>query len=740
MDGAAKKVNLVANRILPDRPHHLSLSPTRRYPVPSGFWQNNSPLQYSTLLSEADRGVLLTRPYYDIREEPETAVVNSSDPVPRPDSKKTVNKMSFKDYQKQKKIPMSPSEHGLSAKVEMRQKEAAETRAGRDSTQPESGDKDPEVLQRSKAPDSRRHVDEERPRTLLSKPALSKTSSPIWESKKRAGDTEDSARPQKRSKAENTTPRSVASHKSPRHKDIDKQAQRDIKSTSHRAVANGRSALGAVKDGQSARSPNASANGFKSQNSGSHNSTPRRIENQPLKQTVPPLLSPLRITLDDENEPRSPKKRPACASPSEKPVSKPQKPDCNPAKRARSPLQIPPLLSPTLPPLVEEALARRQLTPKRDPSQGGSHIPESPNWSKKPLPPADGRDSARPSSYIVKLKYRKKHVKTVQRILALEPASKKEARKWERSVSVEATPPPAKKRPRPPDAILDSSSSTKRVKSAVELASSAKALVPSTPSKSAAAMSRVTSGTSQAQTPGETTGLTPAVSDRPQTSHDVSDKSSGSRAASLRLRHAEFSQLGTKLKHSRDDIIRGRTAPGGKAVDSSGFVQISTAEEKRVVALNLEMILAYMIAFKAHSQARHLEHKPCDYVMWEQLQPHFHELKHRTRHIKALQGLSLQLNAICLEELVMSYASHENGLSAKSANGLIQASKKRLDTWITAHETLSSVSDASMRAEMGPWTGLNDAVMMALRIMRRWVDREKVLWQAEVVLPLADGA
>lgn len=119
MDGARKKVRKLAQHFLPERPHHLALSPTERYPEPTTFWQHNSRLQYSTYLSDADRGVLLTRPYYDIRQEPESATASNNDSAHagnRPEMKKAVTKMSFKDYQnKQKKLSESPPDSGASA-------------------------------------------------------------------------------------------------------------------------------------------------------------------------------------------------------------------------------------------------------------------------------------------------------------------------------------------------------------------------------------------------------------------------------------------------------------------------------------------------------------------------------------------------------------------------------------------------------------------------------------------------
>lgn len=100
MEAAAKTVELLTQRHLPEKPHNLSASPDWRHTKPTTEsrpfeeW-NSQRLQYSTFLSEADRGVLLTRPYYDMREEPPK-------PVPR-----EVNALSSKNSSEKKKLSLS---------------------------------------------------------------------------------------------------------------------------------------------------------------------------------------------------------------------------------------------------------------------------------------------------------------------------------------------------------------------------------------------------------------------------------------------------------------------------------------------------------------------------------------------------------------------------------------------------------------------------------------------------------
>lgn len=130
METTADRIRSVVKNILPERPHHLSLYSDRKYRVPPNFWQHQSPLQYSTFLSDADRGVLLTRPYFDICEEPEPLPATSQ-PTTRPVPKK-LNKMSFKDYQKAKKASTSPTENGIPGKLEDKKHTGAAVKPERD--------------------------------------------------------------------------------------------------------------------------------------------------------------------------------------------------------------------------------------------------------------------------------------------------------------------------------------------------------------------------------------------------------------------------------------------------------------------------------------------------------------------------------------------------------------------------------------------------------------------------------
>jgi len=450
---------------------------------------------------------------------------------------------------------------------------------------------------------------------------------------------------------------------------------------------------------------------------------------------VPPLLSPLRLSLDDEND-KSPRRRPpdngGGGSGLLKPAIKLSRADAVvPKPRQRSPLRLPPLLSPTLPQVVEEELQRLRNTPVKgggDSSQGpNSQVSDSPSSAKKARTAnADAqedehRTNARPS-LIVTLKYKKRNAKRVLRLLALQPISDRK----ERSLSIEGTPPPSKKRP-VADAPATNSPSSKRPAAMAEKTISARPMPPSTPLKTTA-MSRAASSNSQpAQTPGDSgAGLTPGASERPTTSQGEPNAS----AAALYQRSDRYSKLGTKLKHDRDAIIKPR-GPNGTAS------QISATQKKLVAVMSLEMVMSYMIAFKSLNQARQMDRKPGDFRCWEGLLPHLMELRSHTRHFRPLEGLALQLNAVCLEQLVQALTTHNNS-NAETAGRLFSASRKRTDAWTDAHHCTEAVGDGSMRVTVGPWSSTEDVVRSVLPVIRRWTEREQVDdWKPSVSPPRA---
>ena len=114
MEAAAETVKQLTRTILPERPHQLAQSPDWkcRYPPDEPAkrpeeWHDTR-LQYMTFLSDADRGVLFTRNYYDFRPEPTKHATKEASALAKGSATKKT--LSLSDYKNKKTTGVSPSD------------------------------------------------------------------------------------------------------------------------------------------------------------------------------------------------------------------------------------------------------------------------------------------------------------------------------------------------------------------------------------------------------------------------------------------------------------------------------------------------------------------------------------------------------------------------------------------------------------------------------------------------------
>ncbi|KUI59934.1 hypothetical protein VP1G_07138 [Cytospora mali] len=733
METAAERIRSAVKNILPERPHHLALSLESKYPVPPNFWQHQSPLQYSTFLSDADRGVLLTRPYFDICDEP-VAPLSTPQPTPMTGPKKAGNKVSLKDW-KNKKTTTSPTENGTPGKMDEKKPSVAASRPEKDGSRKELDKTQEAGLRReTNAQESRSNGDVEKSKSSLPKLTSRDVPSPSSESKKRPLEPDDSARPLKKTKpsepALSDQLRRPQRPETPSSKEHARSASKDGRTAGSQPPSGSRAGQSSLKDHHRAVSPKVTVNGTRSQTSAPRNSLPPKPDTSG-KHLVPPLLSPLRrLPFDEELETASPKKRAADSHGPGRSSNKPPKPEISVKKQKSVTPDLPPLLSPTLPPVIEEALARIKTPSKNDANQPASQSSESPSSARKTRPRVDDVDEeTRPKSKIVTMKIKKgSYRKRLQSLLALPSKSSKE-----RSVSVENTPPPAKKRPRPSEADPDPSSSisAKRPKTAEISASKA----PYTPPKPATANSLSAPGSSQTQTPGDRIAHTPSAGDA-----GPPGREGGSQAAKETYKHRweTFSRIGRRLKHKRD----GECQTNGAGPTGGGQPKRADIDTNRRAVLTIEMILAYMICFRSGDQRSELSGTPMNVPAWLTLEPHLRELKGMTRHSVPLQALACQLHGTVINEIVRTYGSlgMQNGevpkLDREVSKGVFHALRSNSRIWTEANELRNKVTDKNLKMPaMGPWTSPHKAATEALSVLVRFAEREHVNWRAEVVVP-----
>ncbi|KZF20659.1 hypothetical protein L228DRAFT_249441 [Xylona heveae TC161] len=106
-----------------------------------------------------------------------------------------------------------------------------------------------------------------------------------------------------------------------------------------------------------------------------------------------------------------------------------------------------------------------------------------------------------------------------------------------------------------------------------------------------------------------------------------------------RLENKKYLELGRKLKHEADELLKPQTG--------SGALEVSAA--KLGVVLAVETILCYFVAFTAADQSRQMNRQSGEAQNWRSLLPFWEFVEKKARRFPALQGLCLQIGAVCRE-------------------------------------------------------------------------------------------
>ncbi|KAK9781068.1 hypothetical protein SCAR479_04889 [Seiridium cardinale] len=753
MEAAAKSIKSLVS-VLPDRPHQLSISPDSRYHLEPNDARLEEdvirPLQYMTYLFDVDRGLLLTRAYSDIRDE-ESHAPKPSKPPPDPNKPRT--KVSLQDYKRKKQETNSFDSNSSTPKPVSKPVE-------KDRRPAIKKEESPSVDSMLKQATLKKAHPSLPPRPDVRRPGAE----PSPERKKRPSDVNED-RPVKRTRLEGTPNglSRLASRSDPPSKAAEKPNSNDKKLSSKELrpspmpATNGRSALNNTGTHGASPRPSSQVNGSSQKPATSKDNTPKKDKANAGARELKsiPMVSPIGPELGSripgyESSPRS--------KPADKDGKSQVKRTREEPERSSTPkrpkLDLPPLLSPTLPPIVREAQATadKKLPSSKDSSQRSALAVDSPGSAKKAPVKSEKEDTIYVDSKkerkdetpqkIVKLKYPKKLAKTISRLLALAPKKKPEAPRKdlleppkrddragrERSNSLEPISS-ASARKRPPTDTGEHPSAIKRPRTS-EIAQ------PSTPSKHNTAMQRVASSSSQAGTPGAT-NLTPGAPGAPGTL--ISDRRSSSvdpeRTSRLREKHAALSGLGTKLKRQRDRII--------KPKENSGAINLSQRERNALMATGLQSAVAYMAGFKAMDDMRDAERKIRDPLIWKSLMPLMRVYRADCSSSYQLSALILRLHCIALlwNGRTITALGPDN---ANNARELFQNVREQEHMWKAAGEARKRLDDiqngedngpiARLIDRLGPWSTSEDVVGVTLKILRKVIrlDDEKFIPEPEL--------
>ena len=401
-------------------------------------------------------------------------------------------------------------------------------------------------------------------------------------------------------------------------------------------------------------------------------------------------------------------------------------------------------------------------------------------------------------SLIVKLSYKKRQAKDIQRILALTQKPRGQMEKLEagerlaRERSISTAPPlnkdddsdseedvplstsratknpvtaaaatsskkrpgsstdrnePAPKRSKLPenlDVATASTPVTSAFKSpALSAPASAQKSLLATPKKGSAmksvVMRKVDSNDGLARTPQTTSTSTPASAEKPRT--NGTEARPNPEVDKHRANEGKFYPMGTILTRKMDSLV------SQKNRDSS--TPIPDSDLKAGSCIGVESLMAYMLSFHSRDRISQLRAGPPDPSTWEGFLKLQAFLYHNTRQFPELHALIEQLGALARDMLNRAYveqlAQLKDGTAfakvEKLAREMKENSRQRDLAWAGVKRNERVFRGLGVRREgLGPWSSVDEAVALAGETLGVYCAREKLRWSPDVQLAAAREA
>lgn len=515
--------------------------------------------------------------------------------------------------------------------------------------------------------------------------------------------------------------------------------------------------------------------------------------------SLPPLLSPLPADLGDSYRLDyigfgSPEKKVRSdVSPERSRLGadlnpKKQKISSATASRDTTPSKIfvlPGLLSPTLPDIVEQELARlqrlgaaktvegrhdlvRQLdTPgvaRKKPKTSSNSV--SMNGSPPSSVPSNDKDRLERSytrgrkSLLVRISYKKRLARDIERLLATKPVPSPQFRRLENERLAKAHPgvilpqtdeeseadvpfatagskTTTQKRP-PIDSDDRPEPPLKRVKGADSL-DVPKPQRPTTPSMKPA----TTSGPSRSDllaTPKKGDALksvamrkvdsTDSHARTPQLSSTSTPVSAEKPRANGEIRTPELEKLkAEESKFTQLGTRLKRKMDGILKTKEKNAPAVPEAERKLGLCIGLESLAAYMIAFHARDRSNQIRQGSRDPTQWEQFLALWQFMDRSCRSFPVLHALVSQLGGISRGELNKLYVETKE---VKYWDKLCQNSKSRDAAWSQSHKLRHAILDLVPGIDtLGPWSTVHDATDFTVAVLAAFSKKERLDWKKD---------
>lgn len=211
-------------------------------------------------------------------------------------------------------------------------------------------------------------------------------------------------------------------------------------------------------------------------------------------------------------------------------------------------------------------------------------------------------------------------------------------------------------------------------------------------------------------------------------------------ADGLLEKEGRMRKVGIRLKHGADNAIQGPQKDKDKDKDNVKDRGREREKEKDDdspplnpklgIMLGIESMLCFMHSFHAGSTLRLMHGKKTHDIGWSSLYPLsefiLKALRGRPPQFLPPHALVLLLQVFTADEIIKSKLAEEP--SSSTAMEVCKYETKRGRTLTLIREITAGIENPRLRADMTPWSTLDEVTDMTLRVMRRWCNEENVDW------------
>jgi hypothetical protein len=341
---------------------------------------------------------------------------------------------------------------------------------------------------------------------------------------------------------------------------------------------------------------------------------------------------------------------------------------------------------------------------------------------------AEGTDA----SLIVKLKYKKRNAKNIERLLNMKPHPVGEAQPLPRSRDKKRAHPsdddtePAAKRIRPPANLEVSKAQTPRntFKSPAPSTSpsSQKSLL-ETPKKSdsakSAAMRKIDSSDGRVRTPQGPSPSAPASTEKARASVNAAENEAQKAA------FEKYLGIGKASKRQADILLRSKEKEVNRGLISE--------EDKRLgTVVSIESAVAFMLGFNAFDRHRQIERKLTLAEHWSGVLPLLGFATDRARAYPQLHTLTLLLHIVSRESLDRIYTEHLSAESPSREPAYMKLREELIQNSRIRKQVLQQYIEQKKVASVDFVLAVADAKTVAISVLEQFCAENEVEWTSKI--------